>query len=118
MTVAVRIFTYSALITAPVSASSGRLATDSVAQLKQPYLDKEQLSATTGSAVNSSASISDNSSTRLLWVQVAPGGTVHYEFTPANQTLVEATTGSPYVSGDQLFQFGPNWRISFLEFSG
>lgn len=114
MTAIVRLFTHAALISAPVSPASGRLSTDSVSQLKQPYLAKEQLTATTGSAVTSSAATAP-SHTKLLVVQVQEGKTVNYEITTENATLVEAVASSPTLTGDQVFQFGAGWRISFLE---
>ena len=116
MSVVVRSFTYSGLMTANVvNSGGGRYSSDSVFLLKPPYLSNETLTANTVTAVTSAVATSTPNEIRLLQVQVAPGGRVHYEVTPQGHTLREATTDSPVISGDQLMHFGTGWRISFLE---
>lgn len=113
MTAIVRLFSYHTLISAPVSPVSGRLSTDSVSQLKQPYLAKESL--TVSSSSQTSAAATAPGSTRLLMVQVQEGKTVNYEISPANADVTEADQTSPTLTGDQVFQFGEGWRIAFIE---
>lgn len=112
----VRIFTYSELLSAPISASVGRPIADSLFLLREPYLDNETLSPSTGVAANSSADTAPVK-TKLLKVQVNPGERVHYEVTPSGQNLRTATTDSPLTSGEQIFSFNEGDRISFLEAS-
>jgi hypothetical protein len=112
MTAIVRLFSYSSLVSAPVSPVSGRLSTDSVSQLKQPYLAREKL---TISSSQTSAAATAPTGTRLLMVQVQEGKTVNYEISPENADVTEADQTSPTLTGDQVFQFGSGWRIAFIE---
>jgi len=116
MAVTVRLFTFSEIITAPVSATSGRYSTDSVGLLKYPYLARQTISAG-ASATTANASLTSNNNCQLLQVQVDPGGVVHIELTARATDITEATTDSLYISGTQLFKIGPNWSISLLEAS-
>jgi hypothetical protein len=112
----VRIFSYSELLSAPINPSVGRPIGDSLFLLREPYLQNETLSPTTGSAATSAA-VTAPAKTKLLKVQVASGQQVHYEVTPNNQDLRTATTDSPITSGEQMFSFNEGDRISFLEVS-
>ena len=113
MTAIVRLFSYSSLVSAPVSPVSGRLSTDSVSQLKQPYLAREKLTIA-GTSQTSSADTAP-SGTKLLMVQVQEGKTVNYEISPENATVTDADQTSPTLTGDQVFHFGAGWRIAFIE---
>ena len=119
MTAVVRIFTYSEVITAPVAASSGRFASDSIGLLKGRYLGRDMVTASTGAAVATASSAASNTNVKLVQVQVEPGKIVHYEIFPEGHSgaITEATTASPFTSGTQLFSFGPNYTISLLEAS-
>lgn len=112
MATKVRIFSHSGLVTAHVSAG-GRFASDSVGLLKYPYLGKESLTATTGSAQSSAAGTAPDA-TKVLNVQVEEGKAVHIEVNPPNRTTA-ATVGSPIIRGDNIFNFGESWTISVLE---
>lgn len=117
MTAIVRLFSHAGLIGAPVSPAGGRLSTDDVFLLRQPYLNNEQLSVSSSSV--SSAAATAPEKTKLLRVQVQEGKTVNYEVTPANivesDGATDATQASPVLVGDQIFEFGEGWVISFIE---
>lgn len=112
----VRIFSYSKLVVAEIAATAGRPVTDGIFLLREPYLGNETLTPDTVTAATSQVATAAEE-TRILKVQVDPGQTVHYEVTPANQDLRTATSDSPKISGDELFNFGEGWRVSFLEAS-
>lgn len=119
MATTVRVFTYSAIITAPVAASSGRFSSDSVGLLKHPYMGRDLIVATTGGAQATDPSMAPMG-TSLIRIQVQPGGNaVHYELLPENNSgaITQATTDSPHLDGDGLFAFGPGWTVSILEAS-
>lgn len=114
MTAIVRISMYASLITAPVAGSSGRLSTDSVGLLKQPRLGGEKLTVSNTSVPSLSATAA--SGTQLALVQVQPGKVVHYEVTPQpDADILPATDTCPTIEGSTIVNFGPGWRISFLE---
>lgn len=110
MSVSVRVFYHSGLTTAHVAAGT-KFATDSVAMLKQPYLARDKVSATTGAAVSTAAA---PAGTRVAYVQVEDGKSVYFEVNPENRTTA-ADSSSPVVSGSATFECGPNWSLSFLE---
>lgn len=112
----VRVFSYSELLSASINPSVGRPIGDSLFLLREPYLQNETLSPTTGSAATSAAATAP-AKTKLLKVQVDPGSRAHYEVTPRDQDLRTATTDSPLTSGEQTFSFNEGDRISFLEAS-
>jgi hypothetical protein len=113
MSATVRVFTHAGITSAKVDAGGGRFTTDSVFLLKQPYLGKETLTATTGTAVSSSRLTAPKGSS-VLSVEVQPGKTIHYEINPSNRS-VAATTDSPTLRERTNFEFGPDWSISVLE---
>jgi hypothetical protein len=114
MTAIVRVFTHTGLITAPSSSAGGRFASDSVGLLKQPFLANEKITVA-ASPVTTSADTAPNG-TGIAFVQVQAGKTVHYRLTPGNnEAATDATDASPVLSGDTVLNFGPQWRISFLE---
>ena len=118
MTANVRVFIHTSLMSAPLSPGAGRFTTDAIMQLKQPYIARELLSPDTGTAANTSASITANlkGPSGLAYVQVQLGKRVHCEITPSNEdSVTEADTSSPIIEGDVLLQIGPNYRLSFLE---
>lgn len=56
--------------------------------------------------------------TGLVFIQVQSGKVVHYEVTTQPEaTASVASSDSPVMSGDTVLNFGPGWRISFLECS-
>lgn len=114
----VRIFTYAELLTAPVSPSSGRFASDSIGLLKQRYLGRDTVTVSTGSPVTTDSSAAPQH-TKLVQVLVDPNVIVHYEVFPEGYSgaISAATTDSPFFSGTQLLNFGAGWTISFLEAS-
>ena len=113
MSINVRIYSHAGLSMPKVNAGSGRYSTDSLFVLKQPYLAGEVLVADVA-AVTSSANTTPTGA-NLLHVQVAPGGRIHYEITPTNQTLRVATTSSPVLEGNTQLECGPGWRLSVIE---
>ena len=117
MAAIVSLFTYSELITARKAASSGTYSSDSVGLLKQRYLGRAQLTVDTASSLATSADLAP-SGTNILQYMVQPGKIVYYEAFPegyTSDTITEATSLSPYISGTGLLMFGPSWTISLRE---
>lgn len=114
MTAIVRVFSHPSLITAPSSSAGGRFASDSVGLLKQPYIGNEKITVDSITPATTLAA-SAPSGTGIVFVQVQSGKTVHCQVSPANIDPVAATTSSPVLSGDTVLNFGPQWRLSFLE---
>jgi|WetSurMetagenome_2_1015567.scaffolds.fasta_scaffold00224_32 hypothetical protein len=115
MAAAVRIFAYGGLVTIMSVSASGRPVTDSVHVLKQPYLAGEQLAASTGAAVSSSAA-TGHAGAALLQIQVQAGKTAHIEVNPPGRSVV-ATAASPQFTGATIIEFGHRWTLSVLEAS-
>lgn len=113
MSATVRIFTHAGITSAKVDAGGGRFTSDSVFLLKQPYLGRQTLTATSGAAVSSDRANAPRGS-NILHVEVQPGKAIHYEINPSNRTTA-ATTDSPTLTGRTNFEFGPDWSISVLE---
>lgn len=113
MSALVRIFSHTGMTTAFVAAGT-RYASDSVGLLKQPYLARESITATTGAAQSTTTTLTANAGTKLLFVQIEAGKTVAIEVCPANRS-VEADTDSPYYSDSVIFECGPSWTISVKE---
>lgn len=114
MTATVRCFAHSGVSHAFVADDGGRQDFHAVPMLKQPYLARETLTASTGAAVSSASGLGASGS-RVLAVQVDPGKRVHYEITPSSQTLRTADTSSPVTEGNNMFHWGTGWTISLLE---
>jgi hypothetical protein len=114
MAAIVRIFGISGLLTAEVQSNRGH--TDSVQLIKYPVLGRDLLNCTTTSSDVSELSASP-SGANLAMVQVQAGKTVHFEVIPTSYPLVEADETSPTMSGQQMLQWGPGWRISVREAS-
>lgn len=113
MTASIRLFTHSNIVTATVQASF--YTTDALLLLRQPYLGRQTLVVDTGTAKSSDESMA-NGHCNILFMQVETGKAVHLEINPPGRN-VTADTSSPVFSGDQVFQFGPNWTVSILEAS-
>jgi|GEM_PF-4453855 len=113
MAALVRCFTYSCISSAPINAASGVYRTDSVSLLKQPYLARQAVIATTSSAQSTGEALSPRGTT-ILHVEVEPGATVAYEINPPGRAT-PADASSPRVSGASNFEFGVGWTVSFLE---
>ena len=114
MTAIVRVFGISGLLTAEVQSNRG--VTDSVQMIKYPVLGRDLLTCDTGSADLSETTASP-AGANLAMIQVQAGKTVHFEVIPNAALAVTADTTSPTMSGQQLLQWGPGWRISVLEAS-
>jgi len=110
MTAVVRVFYHQGVTTAAVAAGT-RFTADSVAMLKQPYIEKASVTATTMSAQSVAAA---PSKTHIAYVQVQEGKAVHYEVNPPNRS-VSASTSSPILSGSTQLECGDGWSLSFLE---
>lgn len=113
MATSVRLYSHGGLTTPPVTGSNGRFTSDSLFLLRQPYLAGEVLSASASATASAAATCPDG--TTLVHIQIAPGARCHYECTPANATLTNATTNSPIIEGSTQVQAGPGWRFSFVE---
>ena len=114
MSALVRIFSHTGVTTAAVNPGAGRYTTDSIALMKQPYLARQSITATTGSAQSTSSDLTSNSGVRLLNIQVQAGKTVAIEVNPPNRA-VDADADSPYYSGEVTIECGPNWTLSLKE---
>lgn len=115
MTVEVRLYTYAGLISAPIAAGgSKRPDNDSLLLLTQPYMGGEVFSSTAPTAVTSAAATAP-AKTTLAQVQIEDNKAVHYEVTPAGQTLRTATTSSPLLKNDAIISFRAGDRLSVLE---
>ena len=110
MTAVVRVFYHAGLTTAAVAAGT-RFSTDSVAMLKQPYIERASVTVTDSAAQSVAAA---PAKTALAYVQVQEGKTVHFECNPDNRA-VDADTSSPLLSGTTQIECGPGWSMSFLE---
>lgn len=113
MTALVRCFSFTGVTTAPVNAASGRYTSDSVSLMKNPYLARQSITASTGSAQNTSAELTP-SHAKLLQVQIQPGKIVAIEVNPPNRSA-EADVDSQYFSGDIMLECGPGWTLSIRE---
>lgn len=109
MSTTVRMFFHSGVSTAHVAAGT-KFAADSVSLLKQPYLDRQAITAS-GAAQSTTAA---PTGTKILYLQVQEGKAIHYEINPPNRS-VEADQSSPVLSGETQIEFGPGWTISVLE---
>lgn len=96
---------------------------DSVLALQQPYVWGQSLTVTVGgAAVLSSVGAPANpvlsqDPTTLLRIEVADGQTIGYEVNEGNRN-VTATAASPRLSGKDVIQFGPTWRLSVIDMTG
>jgi hypothetical protein len=120
MSFPVRIFGHQGIVPLKVVEDTQYRA-DSVFQLKQPYLWKQQLTADTGAAVSSTANTDLGGhtldATTILRIEVPDGKTIAYEVNPPGRAVV-ATTASPRLSGKDQIQFGVNWIISVIDVTG
>jgi hypothetical protein len=115
MTAAVRLFSYSGVNAVPVASNANLMLAHTSYQFPGRYLAKEQLSASTGTAVSSAAALSASTHCRLLRMQVEPGKAVHVEVVPPGVAGIVATTGSPIYTGNEVLDWGPEWTVSILE---
>lgn len=90
-------------------------ASENVLIMREPYLAREALTATTGAAVTSASALA-TSGAKLLQVQIQNGKNVHVRITTTG-TAGEADTSDPIYSGENMFQWGSGHWISFLEAS-
>lgn len=109
MATTVNVFFYSGTAQA-FRASGTAFASDSVSLLKQPYLARDQVSATSTAASSAAAP----SGARIAEIQVEDGKAVHYEVNPPSRA-VDADASSPAGSGTFQLEAGTGWTISFYE---
>lgn len=114
MTATVRLFAHSGMVPLTIEGQTQN-SENAVFVLRHPYLAKESISATTGSAQTSSAALSANAGCKILRVDVQQGKIIHFEVTPSGHDARTATTGSPRLKGVDQLQWGPGWTISILE---
>jgi hypothetical protein len=113
MTAVVRLFSHAGVTSAAVNPAAGRYTSDSVSMLILPYIARESVTAS-GTAQSTTTTLTTNSATKLVHVQVQPGKTVAIEANPPNRST-EADTSSPYYAGEVTFAAGPNWVFSILD---
>jgi hypothetical protein len=119
MSATVRMFSHSGVSMAFVQNYNTQQSYNGLTQLKQPYLARQSLTVDTGTAQSSDASTLAPAHSKLLFVQVQPGKTVHYEINPDGRAggARTADTSSPTLTGDEQFDWGSGWTISLLEAS-
>lgn len=96
--------------------AQGERSNESVLILREPYLARESITASTGTAQASAAALAAAGS-KILQLQIQEGKTVHIKISTNGDATVTADTSDPTYSGDQLLQWGPNHYISILEAS-
>lgn len=114
MTTTVRCFSFKGLSIAKVSSYADQQSFPSMTMFAQPYLGREVIEANSGAQSSTPATLAPEHA-RILYVQVAPGGRVHYELTPKGQDLRVADDSSPIIEGNEAFEFGSGWTISIKE---
>ncbi len=116
MSATVRCFSHVGVSMAFVANYSQQQSFNGLTQLKQPYIGRETLTADVAAVFSTPATLAPSNS-RVLFVQVQSGKRVHYEISPPGRPSgpVAATTDSPILQGDEQFDWGSGWVISFLE---
>jgi len=111
-------FAHSGIAHAHVASDAGRQDFHALTMLAPPYIAREMITATTGSAQSSAAALGATGA-RVLAIQVDPGKRVHYEINPPGRTggPVTADTSSPIIEGHDMIPWGSGWLISLLEAS-
>lgn len=114
----VRLFGHAGLVRMPVIGQR-QFSSDSVYQLKQPYLWAQKLTtAGTSTAVASTAAPTPADKTidptEVLRIEIPAGQSIRYEVNPPNRTT-SASTNSPIMSGNNQIAFGPGWTLSIVE---
>lgn len=115
MTAAVRVYSYSGVVSAPIKNQNLATTNDAFVLLVQPYLAREVLSATASPVATSATTAPTH--TNCLVIEVETGKTIAYEVTPANADLRTADTDSPRITGRNVISFGAGDRLSVVEVS-
>lgn len=116
MSFKVRIFGHQGIVPLKV-VEDVQIRTDSVYQLKQPYIFAQELTAdvtAVASTKNTEFSGHSQDPTSVLRIEVPDGKTIAYEVNPPNRNAV-ATASSPRISGRDQVQFGESWTISIID---
>lgn len=119
----VRIMGHDGLVAMKVINDSGQQHSDSVYQLRQPYLWEQTISVS-GAAVSSTAVTNvpgyTLDPTSIIRIEVPDGQTIRYEINPPNRPggVKTASADSPSLSGKDQFQWGAGWTISMVDASG
>jgi hypothetical protein len=114
MSAIVTLYSWKGLSIAHVANYAEQQSFPSLTMLRQPYLARASITATTAFAQATTSALSPEH-TRLLQVQVEPGKRVRYEVTPNGQTARVADDQSPAIEGSELIDFGSGWTISIIE---
>lgn len=116
MSATVRLFASAGSTAFPVASNNQQQVTSSRFMIKQPYLARQTISATSGPAVTSDAALSASQFVKCLWIQIQPGRRVHYEVWGPNADARVADTSSPVLEGGEDFiEFWTGGKISLLE---
>ena len=82
--------------------------------LAEPYEFGEKLTSNGATPVTSTPDTTHNE-VKILRVQVPDGQLIHYEVQPRANSPRVVSTWSPIMSGNELFEFYPGYRFSFIE---
>lgn len=88
---------------------------DSVFLLDEPFIFGQTISVSAAAAISTA---NTDASVRVLRVEVPPLQAVRYRIIPAGQTVVDANTDCPYLTGLNNFGFAPSWKISLIDAAG
>ena len=117
----VRIFGHDGLVRMPVTNQGGQFSSDSVFQLRQPYLWAQKLTTNGTTPVASTAAAlpagQTQDKTSVLRIEIPDGQSIRYEVNPPGRN-VAASTSSPIMSGNNQLQFGVGWTISIIDAAG
>lgn len=112
----VRCFAYTGVLPLVQGSDNGVKVMHTAFTFAGRYLARQNLTVSESPAVNSDAAVlGANAHARILRVQCDPGVRCHYELIPAGYSLTEADTSSPVLSGSDILEWGPGWRISLLQ---
>lgn len=117
----VRLYGHQGIVPLRVVEGEAQARSDSVFQLKQPYVWAQTISvsatAASSTAVTTPVSGFSNDPTTVLRIEVPDGSTVRYEINPPNRSTVAASV-SPSLSGKDQLQFGAGYTISLIDAAG
>lgn len=121
MSFTVRLFAHDGLVRLAVTNPQGQFSSDSVFQLKQPYLWRQSLTTNGLTAVASTAAAipagQTQDKTSLLRIEVPDGQAIRYEVNPPGRST-SADANSPRLEGNNQIQFGAGWTLSIIDASG
>jgi len=95
------------------------LHTDSIYQLKQPYLWASGVLPSTGATPVTYTQTAipagqTQDTTSILRVEIQDGQSIRYEVNPPNRS-VAASASSPIMTGRNQIEFGVQWQFSFID---